>query len=45
MYIKAIISSLVITAFSFSIASAAYTEVDCSTDTVFEENACNQCFL
>ncbi len=23
---------------------AAYTEVDCSTDSVFSENSCNQCF-
>jgi hypothetical protein len=23
---------------------AAYTEVECSTDAVFSENACNQCF-
>lgn len=36
----AIISLLAIATPSF----AAYEEIECSTDTVFSENACNQCF-
>jgi len=35
-----IVSFLVITSPSF----AAYDEVECSTDPVFSENSCNQCF-
>jgi hypothetical protein len=34
------VSLLAVTTPSF----AAYTEVECSTDTVFSENSCNQCF-
>ncbi len=38
--ILAIVSLLVVTTPSF----AAYEEIECSTDTVFSENSCNQCF-
>jgi hypothetical protein len=35
------VSLLVVATPSF----AAYDEVECSTDPVFSENSCNQCFL
>jgi hypothetical protein len=35
------VSLLLVTTPSF----AAYDEVECSTDPVFSENSCNQCFL
>jgi len=42
---KKIISlSILVSLILSSITSAAYTEIDCATDTVFTENTCNQCF-
>ena len=44
MSTKTIFLSLLISLVSISGANATYTEVACSTDPVFDENACNQCF-
>lgn len=37
-------ASMVIIGLAFQTANAAYPEIDCSTDPVFSQNKCNQCF-
>lgn len=44
MAIRKIVLTSLVTLASISSVSAAYTEVNCSTDPVFWENSCNQCF-
>jgi len=41
---KVLLSSIVLLALVTSTASAEYKEVSCSTDSVFAENSCTQCF-
>lgn len=42
---KKILAISIISLFAVSSANWAYTEVACSTDEVFNQNSCNQCFI
>jgi len=44
MNTKQILASAVLFAVSMTSASAAYPEIECSTDAVFSVNSCDQCF-
>ena len=44
MFTKKILLAWVVAMLAVSSASAAYSEIDCSSDPVFQENSCNQCF-
>ena len=44
MNTKQILASIILFAVSMTSASAAYPEIECSTDTVFSANSCDQCF-
>jgi len=44
MRITKALATLALIALSVQFTSAAYEEVECSTDSVFAENACSQCF-
>jgi hypothetical protein len=44
MFTKKIILASIVTLLTITSASAAYNEIDCSSDPVFQENSCNQCF-
>ena len=44
MFAKKVFFASLISLIIVSSTSAAYTEVACSTNTVFAENSCNQCF-
>lgn len=42
---KVLISSMLLTSLAFFSTVNAYDEVDCSTDSVYTQNSCNQCFV
>ncbi len=44
MNTKQILASIILFAVSMTSASAAYPEIECSTDAVFSANSCDQCF-